>query len=93
METRVTDNEQQKRYELRLDERVAGWIDYFRTDGVVAMTHAEVRGDLRNQGLGERMVRDALDDVRERELQVRPLCPFVAAYVRRHPEYEDLVAA
>jgi predicted GNAT family acetyltransferase len=37
-------------------------------------------------------VADALDDIRSRGLKVVPLCPFVAAYIRRHPEYEDLVA-
>ena len=89
----MTDNRERSRYELRSGERVAGWIDYFRSDGVVAMTHAEVQSDLRNQGLGERMVHDALEDARGRGAQVRPLCPFVAAYVRRHPEYEDVVAA
>ena len=86
----VTDNEERSRYELRLDGDVAGWIDYSRSDGVIAMTHAEVERERRNQGLGERMVRGALDDVRERGLRVRPLCPFVAAYVRRHPETQDL---
>ena len=92
METHVTDNREQSRYELRQDDRVAGWIDYFRSDGTIAMSHTEVQSDLRNQGLGERLVRDALADVRERELQVRPLCPFISAYVRRHPEVQDLVA-
>ena len=92
MERTVVDNEERSRYELRSGERVDGWIDYFRSDGVVAMTHAEMQPDLRNQGLGEEMVRDALDDLRRRELEVRPLCPFVASYVKRHPEYDDLVA-
>jgi uncharacterized protein len=36
-------------------------------------------------------VRGALDDMRARGLKVAPVCPFVAAYIRRHPEYADLV--
>jgi predicted GNAT family acetyltransferase len=92
MDTNITDNKERHRFELRLDDRVAGWIDYFRTDGVVAMTHAEVQSDLRNQGHGDTLVREALEQVREEGAKVRPLCPFVAAYVRRHPELEDLVA-
>jgi len=91
MDENVLDNQERHRYELRVDDRVVGWIDYFRSNGTIAMTHAEVQSDRRNHGLGERMVRGALDDARERDLQVRPLCPFVAAYVRRHPEYGDLV--
>ena len=43
------------------------------------------------QGLGARLARFALDDARERGLRVVPLCPFIAAFVKRHPEYQDLV--
>jgi predicted GNAT family acetyltransferase len=43
-------------------------------------------------GVGSQLVRGALDDLRVRGLRLVPLCPFVAAYVRRHPEYADLVA-
>jgi uncharacterized protein len=44
------------------------------------------------KGVGAALVQGVLDDVRARGLKVRPCCPFVAAYIRRHPEYEDLVA-
>ena len=89
----VTDNAERSRYELRIADRVAGWIDYVPKDGVVALTHTEIQSDLRNRGLGERLVHDALDDLRRRKLGLKPVCPFVRAYVRRHPEVEDLVAA
>jgi predicted GNAT family acetyltransferase len=92
MEATVTDNEERHRFELRLGERLAGHIDYTRSDGVVSLNHAEVASELRNLGYGETMVKGALDDVRERGAKMRPLCPFVAAYVKRHPEVHDLVA-
>ncbi len=92
MEPLVLDIAEQRRYELWLGERLTGWIDYVRTDGVLALTHAEVLPAFRNQGLGERLVRETLEDVRGHGGSVRPVCPFVAAYVRRHPEYGDLVA-
>jgi predicted GNAT family acetyltransferase len=43
-------------------------------------------------GLGSRLVRAALDDVRGKGLQVVPLCPFVRGWIERHPDYADLVA-
>lgn len=93
MESRVTNNNEKSRYELRLDGgRLAGFLEYERSDGVLAMIHTFVHPDLRSQGLGERLVRDALDDVRARGLEVEPVCPFVVAYIRRYPEYGDLVA-
>lgn len=90
MEPRVVANRTLRRYELRLGERLAGTLDYTRSDGVVALTHTEVEPDLRGQGHGERLVRDALADLREHGATVRPVCPFVVAYVRRHSETTDL---
>jgi len=54
--------------------------------------HTEVAKPLQGKGVGDELVRQALDDVRERGLKVIPTCPFVAAYIRRHGEYGDLVA-
>lgn len=90
--TQVADNEEKSRYELTLDGGVIGWIDYERSNGVLSLTHTWVEAEQRSHGHGERLVRDALDDVRERGLAAEPICPFVIAYIRRHPEYGDLVA-
>lgn len=90
MEPRVVANRTLRRYELWLGERLAGTLDYTRSDGVVALTHTEVEPDLRGQGHGERLVRDALADLREHGATVRPVCPFVVAYVRRHSEATGL---
>lgn len=92
MEPRLVDNEQHRRYELWLGERLAGFVTYERSDGVVALTHAEIEPELRNQGHGETLVREAIAAVRGRGAKVRPVCPFVAAYVRRHPDVQDAVA-
>ncbi len=81
----VTDNEAKSRFELRLDDRLAGWIDYRRAGVVVALTHVEVLPELRNRGHAETMVREALADLRRRGLRAMPVCPFAVAYVRRHP--------
>ena len=91
MEPRVVDNPAARRFELWLGDQLAGRIDYALRDNTFLMLHAEVDLPLRGNGIGERLVHDALEDVRARNGKVRPHCSFVAAYVRRHPEYTDLV--
>jgi uncharacterized protein len=86
---RVTDNPAELRYELYDDEELAGEIRYRRVPGGLAFVHTEV--EPKRHGLGNELVKAALDDLRERGLRVVPVCPFVAAYIRRHPEYEDLL--
>ncbi|GLW97625.1 N-acetyltransferase [Microtetraspora sp. NBRC 16547] len=80
------------RYELRLDDEVAGFAEYRLRDGVVVFTHTEIRKEFEGKGLGSRLVGGALDQVRETGRSVEPLCPFVARYIERHPEYRDLLA-
>ena len=83
----------ERRYELLVDGEPAGELVYRdRGGGVLAFLHTEVDPDVRLRGLGSALVVAALDDARARGLRVVPLCPFVDAYVRRHPEYGDLVA-
>ncbi len=89
----LRDNVERTRYELLVDGDVAGFITYRASDDVVAMTHAEVRPEHQNQGLGSALAKMALDDVRARGLRVAPRCPFVADYIEQHPEYRDLVHA
>jgi uncharacterized protein len=87
---RVVDNPAELRYELYADDgELAGEILYRRLPGALALVHTEV--DPKRQGLGSELVKGALDDMRERGLNVVPVCPFVIAYIRRHPEYADLV--
>ena len=81
------------RYELRDGERMIGEAAYHRRPGRIAFTHTEVDEALEGRGLGGALVGTALDDARREGLEVVPLCPFVAAYIERHPEYQDLVAA
>jgi predicted GNAT family acetyltransferase len=57
------------------------------------MVHTEVEPEWEGRGVGSELVRGALDDVRARGLKVRPLCPFVRAFIERHSEYLDLVAS
>jgi predicted GNAT family acetyltransferase len=90
-DVRVEDNPGELRYELRVDGELAGEIRYRTQPGSVVLVHTEIEPALEGQGLGTVLVRGALEDIRSRGARVVPQCPFVAAYIRRHPEYADLV--
>ena len=72
---------------------LAGFVDYHAQPGLITVLHTEVDPAFEGQGVGSRLVEGMLDDIRARGLRVLPICPFVRAYVRRHPEVRDLVAA
>jgi uncharacterized protein len=92
-DTRVVDNPDKRRYEVLIDGEVAGASYYRDRDGVRVVTHTEVAEELEGRGVGGRLVAGALDDIRARGLRVEPMCPFTAAYIEKHAEYGDLVAA
>lgn len=73
-----------------VDGNVVGEILYRTTPEAVALVHTEISPSLEGQGLAGKLVSGALDDIRERGLRVVAICPFVRAYIRRHPEYGDL---
>jgi uncharacterized protein len=80
------------RYELWMDGDLVGIADYRAgADGTLVFPHTEIAHDRRGQGLGEVLVRGALDDVRERGDVIVPACWFVADFVRANPEYADVV--
>lgn len=70
-----------------------GVIEYRLVQGRIAFLHTEVPPELEGQGLANRMARVALDYAREQGLEVLPHCPFIRAFIKRHPEYEDLTRA
>jgi predicted GNAT family acetyltransferase len=86
----VTDAEDGDRFEARIDGAVVGYAEYTRTSRLVVYPHTEVDPAHEGRGVGSALARAALDDARRRELPVLPVCPFIAGWMRRHPEYEDL---
>jgi hypothetical protein len=93
MSTQVRDSPEELRYEIRVDERLAGFAQYRLDGGRITIYHAEIDPEYRGRGLGDALAHDTLEDVRRRELVLVPRCPFIASYVHRHPdEYLDLVA-
>lgn len=73
------------------DEEDVAFIDVVTATGVWTLTHTEVPKSLAGGGIGSALVKGALDHARSIGVNVIPRCPFVAAYIRRHPEEIDLV--
>ena len=86
----LRDNTEHHRYEMVVDGEIA-FVVYGLAPGVITLAHAEVPEALRGNGVGSKLVRSVLDDVRRRGLKVVATCPFVRAYLGKHPEYNDLV--
>ncbi len=86
----VLNNTDKNRYELSVDGHLAA--TYYRiADGVITFVHTEVPDTLAGRGVGSKLVKGALDQVRAAGLKVVPQCPFVRAYIERHPDYADLL--
>ena len=86
------DNPSAHRFEAIVDGSVAARAEYNLLKNGVLFTHTEVDPQYEGKGLGSQLATFALDDVRRRGLQAMPVCQFIAGYIRRHPEYLDLVS-
>jgi predicted GNAT family acetyltransferase len=82
----VRDNPDELRYELLVDGTLAGEILYRLRSDAVVLVHTEIAPQFEGQGLGSKLVAGALADIRARGLRPVAVCPFVRAYLQRHPE-------
>lgn len=86
----VRNNTDESRYELSVDGHLAATY-YQIADGVITFVHTELPDALAGRGVGSKLVKGALDQVRAAGLKVVPQCPFVRAYIEKHPDYADLL--
>jgi predicted GNAT family acetyltransferase len=86
----IHDNREAGRYEAEVEGQLA-FAEYMLTGNNITFTHTEVPEELEGHGIASQLARFVLDDARARGLEVIPLCPFIKAYIARHPEYQDLV--
>jgi predicted GNAT family acetyltransferase len=91
-EPRVADNPAAHRYEATRGGEQVGFAAYRLSGQVITFTHTSVDPAVEGQGVGSALARSALDDARRRGLTVVPVCPFIRAWIDRHPAYADLVA-
>ena len=82
----IVDAPDSERYEARIDERVVGFARYRRTGDRILFHHTEVDPAFEGRGIGSRLAAGALDDALARGLRVIVACPFIGAYLKRHPE-------
>jgi uncharacterized protein len=82
----VVDSPEQHRFELRVDGELAGAAYYRLHPDEIVFTHTEVDKAYEGKGLGSKLAAGALTAVQGRGLRVVPQCPFIAAYLKRHPE-------
>lgn len=88
----ITRTDEQHRYEARLDDKAAGVAEFQLTPELVIFTHTEVDPAFEGRGVGSALAKYALDDVRAQGTRrVLVVCPFINAYIARHPEYADLL--
>jgi len=90
MTYQLIDNPDKKRYEFLLPEHTPR-IEYIRTKDKIYLTHTEVPLELGGQGIGSELVRQVLGDIKKKDLTLIPLCPFVAGYIKEHPQWRQLV--
>jgi len=93
MDAHVRKAEDRSRYELVVDGELVGIADYRISGDQIVFPHTVITPDRRGQGLGEVLVRGALDDVRGSGLEVVPTCWFVREFIEANDEYADLLAA
>lgn len=87
----VEENPAQHRFEILVDNALAGFTAYLPRGEVLVFTHTEVDERYQGMGVGAALVQGTLDQIRARGGRVVPKCPFVAAFIKRHPDYADLV--
>jgi len=83
-------NEDRKHYELHVEGKVA-FVEYIKAQQQIYLTHTEVPNSLEGNGVASNLILKVLKEVEILDLQLVPLCPFVASYIKRHPEWKKLV--
>lgn len=90
MSRAIEQNHDRQRFEWTEDGALS-ILDYRLDDKVLSLTHTEVPAPLGGRGIAADLTKFALDTARSQGWRIRPLCSYTVAYLRRHPEYQDLV--
>lgn len=90
MAHQVINNTEKNQYEMHIPPYTA-LIAYTMRSNEIVLYHTEVPEALEGQGIGSELVLQALEDIEKTGYRLIPLCPFVAAYIKRHPEWRRLV--
>jgi predicted GNAT family acetyltransferase len=92
MSISIVKNEELSRFEIYSDGELAGFADFKIENQMISYTHTEIDPRFGGQGLGSQLIKEALDEALEQNLEVAPYCSFVSAYIKKNSEkYLDLV--
>ncbi|MEJ3405008.1 GNAT family N-acetyltransferase [Rathayibacter sp. YIM 133350] len=87
----VRRNEDGGRYELSIDDHIAGYSEFKLRDGQIIVTHTETLPSYKGRGVATTLVEAMLPDIRQRGERLVAKCPFVAEYLREHHDFDDIV--
>ena len=90
MNVTLIDNTDRKQFEWHIEGHTAR-VEYIIAQEKIFLTHTEVPKALEGKGIASKLVKAVLEEVEKRNLTLVPLCPFVAMYIKRHPEWQKLV--
>jgi predicted GNAT family acetyltransferase len=86
----VVMNDKTHRFEVTLDGETA-FTEYVLHNGAMVLPHTEVPPAFEGKGVASALAKAALGYARGHGLKVKPICPFIAGYIQKHPEWQDLV--
>ncbi|MGE5106449.1 MAG: GNAT family N-acetyltransferase [Sphingobacteriales bacterium] len=87
---KLINNTHQQRFEMKVGEGMA-MIEYRQSPGKIILIHTEVEPALEGRGAATAIIEKTLDYIEKNNLKLIPLCPFVLAYIKRHPEWKRIV--
>lgn len=89
----IVDNPEHHRVEARADDgSLTGFAQYYVRDGAYVFFHTEVDDDYEGQGIGSQIAGGVIEFVRGRGMPIAPECPFIRAYMRKHPQTQEVLA-
>ncbi len=86
----LIDNEEEKQYEFHIDGLVPR-VEYMKVQDHIFLNHTEVPSKLKGKDIGKILIKKVLEDIEKKKLTLVPLCPFVASYIKRNPEWKRLL--
>ena len=86
----IKEDSEQKKYFVSIGDKEAK-IEYIKSSDKIYLTHTEVADTLTGKGIGSKLIKGVLQKIKEENLTLIPLCPFVAMYIKNHPEWKELV--
>ncbi len=90
--TEIIRNDEASRYEAHVNGALAGFAEYTLTSQTITFTHTVVDDDYEGQGVGSALAQGVLDDaIRRGDRRIKVVCPFIRAWIERHPDYQHLL--